>query len=85
MIHGVVNTEKRLLLMNLSDGKCHICGMDEDIYHLFVMCKDLDTIWNLIEKITKSAVCNTFTLNSQSKVIGILKETNEVTSILNLN
>ena len=56
IFHGQLVTEKRLINMRLSDGKCTLCKLEiEDVTHIFVKCPSYKSIWiyiaNILDKI----------------------------------
>jgi hypothetical protein len=47
VIHRIIYTEERLQKMNTSpNGSCHFCKDPENLIHLFVNCKLVDSVWN---------------------------------------
>ena len=58
MFHGKIKTEKKLHVMNLSNGTCSICSTcEEDFDHLLFRCNDLYQIWNFaVNKIKLVAI-----------------------------
>ena len=73
IFHGVINTEKRLLLMKLSNGKCVHCTEIENLEHLFVRCDGLDLFWRNVESFIKIIVPN-LVLNDIIKTLGIVNK-----------
>lgn len=71
IFHGVLNTEKRLQVMKLSNGKCVICNEFESTEHLFCHCNSLETFWNIVEKIIKSISPN-IVICDRTKILGYI-------------
>lgn len=82
LFHGVLHTEKRLLLMKLSNGKCVHCLEIENVQHLFVTCNDLGMFWKNIENIIKLIV-PTFVLSEREILLGFFdKSVNQKVQLL---
>ena len=74
IFHGVLNTEKRLQKMRLSNGNCVFCGEQETITHLFMDCENLDSFWSFVENLAK-IVMPSISINSISKILGYMEVT----------
>ena len=49
VLHRIIYTEERLQKMNKSpNGSCHFCKDPENLMHLFVNCKLVDSVWTEI-------------------------------------
>jgi hypothetical protein len=55
-IHRIIYTEERLQKMNKSpNGGCHFCKDPENLIHLFVNCKLVDSVWTeIFQKMRRS-------------------------------
>ena len=71
IFHGVLNTEKRLQKMRLSNGNCVFCGELESIDHLFMDCDDIDLFWDFVEK-SVQILMPSISIDSTSKILGYM-------------
>lgn len=56
-IHNIIYTENRLQKMNMSNGKCHLCQVDnnnETLQHLFFQCPSAKIIMKEMEDLLKN-------------------------------
>ena len=72
IFHGVLNTEKWLQKMRLSNGNCVFCGEMESIAHLFMECDGLDNFWIFVESSVKT-VMPSISINTTSKILGYME------------
>ena len=73
IFHGQIVTEKRLINMKLSDGKCASCKLSvEDVTHIFVKCPSYESIWNYVKKMLK--LFDVYELTDFNMIVGFLHE-----------
>ena len=71
-IHNIIYTENRLQTINMSNGKCHLCQVNNNnqtLQHLFFQCpsakiivKEMEDllktlIWKYLENLEKKTLC----------------------------
>ena len=71
IFNGQVLTEKKLMLMKLSNGVCSCCCLDnEDVIHLFVKCSYFTSLWTLVKQIL--AKIDNIVLQPFNQIFGFL-------------
>ena len=81
IFHGQIVTEKRLISMKLSDGKCTLCMSNvEDVTHLFVKCPSHKSLWKYVTLILKAF--DIPELQEFNMIVGFLDE-NAIFDIVN--
>ena len=90
LLHGLVNTEKKLKTMKLSNGICKMCNSNssEDLTHLLCECEHAKIIWNNLQnvfdkwgvglQIDKSHIISGF------RPINLTQEANFINTILSI-
>lgn len=86
IFHGQVNTEKKLQLMNYSDGKCSLCKVKlENLEHLLFDCIEVNGIWSVIENMLNTIVDKHLALDKFTILVGIISnDKNDTDEILNM-
>lgn len=73
LLHGLVNTEKKLKAMKLSDGLCKMCnrGVVEDINHLLYDCQNAKELWGIMEQIVTTWLNEPFIIQEIQALTGV--------------
>ena len=88
VLHRIIYTEERLQKMNKSaNGSCHFCKDPENLMHLFVNCKLVDSVWTeIFQKINEIYEQNEIKTISKSEntiILGISHRDDEINAIVN--
>ena len=88
VIHRIIYTEERLQKMNKSpNGGCHFCKDPENLMHLFVNCKLVDSVWTeIFQKINEFYEQNeikTISKSENSIILGISHRDDQINAIVN--
>jgi hypothetical protein len=88
VIHRIIYTEERLQKMNKSpNGSCHFCKDPENLMHLFVNCKLVDSVWTeIFQKINEFYEQNeikTISKSENSIILGISHRDDQINAIVN--
>lgn len=75
VLHRAIYSEKRLQLMNKSDGVCKTCNAtDETIIHLISECSHILPIWESIQHVVEIITTHSLSFSIKHKVFGLEKE-----------
>ena len=87
ILHGLINTEKKLKTMNMSDGLCLVCNGVEDIKHLLYGCDGTKDLWSYTETILSTWLNEPFRIRDVEALSGSwnfdFKEINNKTLLTN--
>ena len=90
MIHRIIYTKERLQKMNKSpNGSCHFCKDPENLMHLFVNCKLVDSVWTeIFQKIYEFYEKNeiktkTISKSENSIILGISHRDDQINAVVN--
>ena len=89
IIYNLVNTNMRLRLMKLSQGKCDICKLEgkdvnENLEHLLATCPNSRRTWVFIQRVISSAFGEEITISREAILSGFRDDISDKFLILNM-